>query len=85
MQRLKILPEFFEPILEGEKRFEVRSIKDRSFTVGESLMLDEWTPGKEYTGRSVEITITFILYGGQYGIELDYVVFGFVETRRILR
>jgi hypothetical protein len=58
---LKILPEFFESVLSGEKKAEIR-LADRSFTfcVGDELWLREWTKQSGYTGRNVYREITHV-------------------------
>jgi hypothetical protein len=57
----KVLPEYFEKILSGEKTFELR-LADWSCNVGDILVLGEWNPDtKDYTGRQVEKKITYIL------------------------
>lgn len=55
---LKILPEYFESVLDGSKTFEIRK-NDRSFSVGDTLILKEWD-GK-YTGRVIKKEITYML------------------------
>ena len=40
---LKCWPEFFEPICEGTKNFEIRR-NDRDYEVGDLLILEEWAP-----------------------------------------
>jgi len=58
---LKIWPEFFEPVMSGVKRFEVRK-NDRNFQVDDVLDLSEWNPrNKEFTGRTVTVRVTYIL------------------------
>lgn len=39
---LKILPEYFQAIVDGTKTFELRSEEDRTFAVGDVLILREW-------------------------------------------
>lgn len=74
-QELKILPEYFQPVKYGLKTFEVRSTKDRSFKVGERLLLREYNAAcGEYTGDSVTVLVTYILDGGNYGIAEGYAV-----------
>lgn len=74
-QDLKILPTYYEAVKAGLKPFEVRSIKDRTFAVGDMLRLREYD-GKEYTGRTLLVSVTYILAGGNYGIDPDYAVLG---------
>lgn len=59
IHELKILPEYFEAVADGTKRFELRK-DDRGFTVGDEIILKEWN-GTEYTGRSVKKQISYIL------------------------
>ena len=62
MQRIhkKIWPEYFDQILRGEKKFELR-LDDFEAKVGDHLMLEEWDPKvKEYTGRKIEKVITSV-------------------------
>ena len=93
MHELKIWPEYFLPVIEGRKTFEVRREDDRTFAVGDTLVLREWKPdlgvsgldgwdalqyakdphhpevqhiakhldARGYTGRSVTVTVTYIL------------------------
>lgn len=73
--KLKVWPEYFELILSGEKRFEVRE-NDRDFKVGDHLMLREWNPATEkYTGSHIHRDVTFILKEGNPFFELgDFVI-----------
>ena len=73
---LKTWPEYFQAVSERGKSFEVRKF-DRPFKVGEKLLLQEWDNIKgSYTGDEIEVVITYILQGGQFGIEPGYVVMG---------
>lgn len=71
---LKIWPEFFNAVLDGSKKFEIRK-NDRNFKVGDKIVLKEWDPKKEsYTGRSLAKWISFIVPGGNFGLEKDFCV-----------
>lgn len=73
---LKTWPESFAGVVSGEKTFEVRR-DDRGFAKGDVLHLLEWKPGTgEYTGQSCERSVTYVLPGGQFGIETGFVVMG---------
>jgi Domain of unknown function (DUF3850) len=73
---LKTWPEYFRAIVSGRKTFEVRKA-DRLFEVGDLLALKEYDPEtQKYTGKLITKEITYILPGGQFGINLDYVVLG---------
>ena len=57
----KIWPEYFQEILDGKKKFDLRLA---NFNIGEGdvLILREWNPKKkEYTGRSLEKEAKYIL------------------------
>lgn len=57
----KILPEYFDAIVSGKKKFELRS-NDFDIAEGDTLLLEEWDPQvKQYTGRSVEKNVTYVL------------------------
>lgn len=71
---LKTWPSFFHDVRYGNKTFEVRKC-DRDFRVGDTLILQEWDPKtKEYTGQSEQCEVTYLLHGGQFGIEDGYCV-----------
>jgi hypothetical protein len=57
---LKTTPESFADIKKGEKGFDVRK-NDRSFKVGDKVLLQEHHPEKGYTGEEWEGTITYIM------------------------
>jgi len=57
----KIWPEFFQKILNGDKKFELR-LADFECNPGDILILKEWNPKtQKYTGRAIEKEITYIL------------------------
>jgi Domain of unknown function (DUF3850) len=64
---LKSWPDFFAPVLDRTKTFEVRN-NDRLFCVGDILHLREWNDRDgTYTGRSIKKRVTYILQGGGAG------------------
>lgn len=77
--RLKTWPTYFRAVLAGEKTFEVRK-DDRGFQKGDLLELVEYDPGiiapLALTGRKITVEISYVLTGGQFGIEPGYVVLG---------
>jgi hypothetical protein len=74
MHELKTWPEYYKAVVSGKKNFEVRKA-DRLFQVGDLLVLKEFDPDKKaFTGKLITKEITYILPGGQFGINLDYVV-----------
>ena len=85
VHELKCWPSFFAAILDGSKTFEVRK-NDRDFAVGDVLKLREWEPyafGEwgtvrtgNYTKRECVRRVTYVLRGGEFGIEAGTVVLG---------
>lgn len=71
IHELKILPKYYQAVLECRKNFEVRK-NDRDFKIGDELYLKEWD-GEKYTGRSIYRTITYILKDSNY-VKDDYVI-----------
>ena len=69
VHKLKILPMYFNAVLDGSKPFEVRKEDDRTYTVGDELLLKEYltegyyeeTDKAEYTGRFCHRKITYKL------------------------
>lgn len=61
---LKIMPEYFRAIVEGEKTFEVR-FNDRNFAKGDLLILREHD-GNGYTGRTRTVEVTYLLDDPNY-------------------
>jgi len=57
----KIDPVWFEMILSGKKKFEIR-LADFDIAEGDILRLEEYTEGedKQPTGRFIEKTITYV-------------------------
>jgi len=50
----KILPEYFELVKSGKKKFELRLV-DFDIKEGDILVLEEWNPKtKKYTGRKIK-------------------------------
>ena len=80
---LKIQERFVKPILENEKRFEIRS-NDRcfqkgdlvSFTVVDNNNIDKETLHHKYNEfERMDFEITYVISG--WGLKNGYVVFGF--------
>lgn len=71
--QLKILPEYYEQVIEGNKTFEIRK-NDRNFRSGDMLHLREWdSQEKQYTTRFAECLVRFCFYGGRYGLQKGFV------------
>ena len=70
---LKILPQYFEEVWNGNKTFELRK-DDRDYKIGDTLRLLEFDYGT-YTGRECNRTILYILRDAdQYGLKEDFVI-----------
>ena len=54
----KILPEYFEGVLSGAKKYELR-LNDFDIEPGDKLVLREWN-GNEYTGREIIKKVTYV-------------------------
>jgi hypothetical protein len=73
---LKTWTEYYNFVVSGEKTFEVRR-NDRNFQKGDILRLEEYIVAEnKYTGRHVDAEVTYILNGGQFGIEAGNVIMG---------
>lgn len=58
---VKSWPQFFQPMLDGRKKHDMRNMRDRNYKVNDTLVLKEYDPFKgEYTGRAARFLITYI-------------------------
>lgn len=58
---IKSWPQFFQPIVDGAKKHDMRDKTERDYQVGDILRLCEYDPfGGQYTGRYQDVKITFI-------------------------
>ena len=70
---LKIWTPYFDLVYRGEKPFEIR-LDDRGYAVGDTLVLNEWDQHSgQATGRTTKKVVTYILRGGQFGLQDGYV------------
>lgn len=81
---LKTPARYFEAVERGDKTFEVR-LNDRAFQTGDTITLAKMdnegkcyeTPsGNRFEKITLKRKITYILQGGQFGIEPRYCVLG---------
>lgn len=72
---LKTWLEPFAAIADDKKFHEIRKESDRSFRVGEVLLLREWDENKkQYTGRAIEADITYLTRGPDWDVPVGLVV-----------
>ena len=74
LHELKIYKKYFNAILDGRKKFEIRR-NDRGFQVGDNVILREWDNIK-YSGRTIYATITYVLDDKFIGLSDGYVAVG---------
>ena len=77
---LKTINPYFRAIESGMKTFEVR-FNDRAYQVGDILHLQEFSPPDDYSGRVVEMEITYVLDDPRFCKD-GYVVLGIKEISR---
>lgn len=59
--RKKTWPKYFERVLSGEKKVELR-IADFECKPGDTLILEEWNPEtKTYTGRTIRKKVSYVM------------------------
>ena len=84
VHRLKCHPAMFQDVANGSKVFEVRK-DDRGFRIGDILELKEWPQPdvadyhfdtSAYRLPTLRRKVTYILSGGQWGVEPGFVVMG---------
>ncbi|MDE2807780.1 MAG: DUF3850 domain-containing protein [Gemmatimonadota bacterium] len=64
VHELKCWPEFFEAIMVGAKKHDLRRADDREFMVGDMIKLREYNPStKKYSGREQLVEITYMTVG----------------------
>lgn len=90
VHELKTWPVYFDAVERGEKTFEVRR-DDRGFQKGDTVRLLRTSERSlhqveyDYHGRPcgvIEREISWVLTGGQFGIEAGYVVLGLTHPRQ---
>lgn len=81
---IKCWPEYFQAAKAGKKPFEVRK-NDRNYQIGDVLQQMEWDPiSGEYSGDFITQEITYILHGGQFGIDAGYIVMGLLRMLGVI-
>ena len=79
IHELKCESEVYKHILLGSKNFEFRK-NDRDFKEGDELVLIEVVNNAPTGRRLSSLLVTYILYGGRFGLPEDYCVMEFFEN-----
>lgn len=80
IHNLKTWPRYYQRMIAKEKGFEVRK-NDRDFQTGDQLILQEFDPVEnKYTGDDRMFDVTYILHGGSFGIDPEFVVMSVTLT-----
>ena len=75
---LKIWPEYFQAVQDGNKTFEIRDNRDHGFQKGDTILLEEYDPDSmRYTGRKIDKLVTYVT---DFGQEPGYVVFAIADV-----
>lgn len=88
VHELKTFDPYFDAVERGEKTFEVR-YNDRDYQKGDILRLicikgpgsQPYALDAQGERRCIDRLVTYVLEGGQFGIEPDYVVLGIKELK----
>ena len=80
VHRLKIMPEFYQAVIDGRKTFELRR-NDRDFSIGDTLILCEWN-GEGFTGREWRCQVEYMLEG-YAGLQPGYAILGLSPARSL--
>lgn len=76
MHTLKTEHICWRAVYDGRKTFEYRK-NDRDYKIGDTLLLMDYYPETETTGGEIHVEVTYILYGGKFGIPKDYCIMQF--------
>jgi len=79
VHELKTWPQYFMPVWQGLKSFEIR-YNDRNYQVGDSLILKEWNVVTGYSGREIHKRITYIL-GLSGWPKVGYIIMALVDAK----
>ncbi len=75
---LKTNPEIFDLVKKGIKTFEYRK-NDRDFKIGDFVRLGRWEQKGFSEILPYRLEITYILYGGQFGIPSGFCIFSWCK------
>lgn len=76
----KILPEYFEEVVNGNKTFELRKDED-NILPGDILVLREWSSDKGYSNRIAIMRVSYVLRNcPEYGLAEGYCIIAIKPT-----
>lgn len=79
IHQLKTWPEYFQAVKSGKKTFEIRSCDDRTYRVGDILSLLEYDPvTDQFIGDEYRVKVSYVLPGGQFGIDKNACVMAII-------
>lgn len=83
--RLKTVDHYYDAVADGTKTYEVRK-NDRAFQTGDVLELVRWSHTslgfrEDYGPKILRKKISYLLQGGQFGIEAGYCILGLKEDQ----
>ena len=79
----KILPKYFEEVINGKKTFELRKDED-NILPGDILILHEWSSDKGYSGRKAIMHVSYVLRNcPEYGLAEGYCIIAMQPTIRL--
>lgn len=82
-ENLKVLQPYFNDVKSGRKTFELR-YNDRDYQTGDVLNLCEWSLETGYTGEEINKTISYVLEGGIFGLQVDHCILGLEPVEEVI-
>lgn len=79
IHELMILKKDYDLMKKGIKTFSLRE-NDKNYKVGDIIILKEYIDAIGYTGRKIIKQISYILDGGNSGLNENYCILGFKNT-----
>lgn len=80
VHELKVKQPFYDDLYFNRKVFEIRK-NDRNYQINDILHLKEY-PKEDWQNREgIFRKVVYLLKGGQYGLDKDYVILGLKEVK----
>jgi len=82
LHELKTWPSNYQAMVDGVKTWDWRRDDDRDFEVGDRITFFEFDPHEQRdTNRELQMVISYIMHGGQFGIPPGYCIMSIVEDK----